>query len=84
VIEETLLRRALSPALDAAARALGQDALSLALEGGEDYALVSAGPARRRPRFARRIGRIEGGSGAVLERASGVAVELGPGFDHMR
>jgi thiamine-monophosphate kinase len=83
VIEAERLERALAPALFAAAHELGLDALALALSGGEDYALVACGPARRRPRFARVIGRVEAGRGAVLERVSGTCVALAPGFDHL-
>jgi thiamine-monophosphate kinase len=82
VIEEVALRSALPAALGRAARLLGSDALQLALVGGEDYALLAAGPRRLRPRFARRIGRVERGSGAVLELASGRLRRLGRGYEH--
>jgi thiamine-monophosphate kinase len=82
VLEERALRRVLSPALFRAATALGEDPLGLALGGGEDYALVAAGPARRRPRWARRIGRFEAGQGAELESSDGSRAPLGAGYDH--
>ena len=82
VIEAAALDRLLSPALLAAARELGQPARRLALQGGEDYALLAAGPPQRRPKSARRLGRVEAGSGVVHEAESGRAVRLAPGFEH--
>jgi thiamine monophosphate kinase len=61
---------------------LGRSALDFALYGGEDYALLATGTARKRPKAARPIGRIESGSGVVLERESGAAEQLHGGFDH--
>ena len=84
VLEEPALRRVLSPALSAAGRALGRDPLDLALHGGEDYALVAAGEAAGKPRWARRIGRFERGLGGYLEHADGHRAELGAGFDHFK
>jgi thiamine-monophosphate kinase len=83
VVEAELLRRVMAPELAAVARALGRDPLELMLTGGEDYALLSTGPARRRPRGARRIGRIEHGRGAWIERDEGL-VPLRSGFDHLQ
>ncbi len=83
VLEETALRAALPAALERVAPALERDALDFALNGGEDYALLAAGPAARRPRFARRIGYCEAGRGVVLERTSGRRQRLGGGFDHL-
>lgn len=83
VLEETALRRRLAPALVRVAAELGRDPLALALEGGEDYALLAAGPAAKRPTTAWRAGRVERGRGAFLESASGRAMALGPGFDHL-
>jgi thiamine-monophosphate kinase len=82
VLEERALRRALTPALVGAAKVLEKDPLDLALGGGEDYALVAAGSAAHRPRWARRIGRFEAGEGGVLERADLSWSPLGAGFDH--
>jgi thiamine-monophosphate kinase len=82
VLEEQALARALPRGLPAVARSLGRDPLDLALNGGEDYALVAAGLAGRRPRWARRIGRFEGGHGGYLERLDGREVPLSSGFDH--
>ncbi len=80
VVERRQLERALSPALRSVARELGLDACELALAGGEDYALLAVG--RQRPSWARAIGRVEPGRGAVLEGADESREELGPGFDH--
>jgi thiamine-monophosphate kinase len=63
---------------------LGEPGAALALQGGEDYALLSAGPKARRPSGARIVGRIERGSGSELELESGRRFALGPGFDHLR
>lgn len=82
VLEEVALRRALTPSLRRASELLGTEALELALRGGEDYALVATGAAARRPRCGRRIGRVERGSGVVLERADGARGPAGAGFDH--
>jgi thiamine-monophosphate kinase len=82
ILEETRLRAALHPALSIVGRLLGAEPLSLALGGGEDYALVATGPSRRRPRRAAVIGRIEEGRGVKLELESGKLLRLGSGFDH--
>lgn len=81
VLDAAALAKTLRPELEAAARVLGLDALELALHGGEDYALLAAGPAARRPRFARVIGRLERGTGVAIVDDSGER-ELGPAFDH--
>ncbi len=57
-ISEERLSRALSPELQLVARTLRQPALSLAVEGGEDYALLATGPRDKRPRFCRAIGMV--------------------------
>jgi thiamine-monophosphate kinase len=82
VIEERSLRRALRPELLKAAALLHMDMLELALAGGEDYALVAVGSARRRPRDARRIGRVEKGRGVQIEGLDGRFRPVGAGFDH--
>ncbi|NRA35568.1 MAG: thiamine-phosphate kinase [Polyangiaceae bacterium] len=83
VIEEHRLRAALRPDLVRAAAALDANAVQLALYGGEDYALLAAGPARKRPRAARVIGRFEAGWGGVLQTIGGKAEPLNRGYDHM-
>jgi thiamine-monophosphate kinase len=79
-----LLREALDaaggPALEAAARAIGADALDLVLHGGEDYALVCASPVDV-PGFVA-IGVIDEGQGVWLRTETGES-EIAPrGFDH--
>jgi thiamine-monophosphate kinase len=83
VLDERKLRRVLDPALVTVAERLGRDPLALALYGGEDYALVAAGEAARRPRWARPIGHFEAGSGGFLTDAAGRRARLGGGFDHL-
>ncbi len=82
IIEEHALSLTFPRALVATSRLLGRTPLSFALGGGEDYALLCAGPSDERPKFARRIGRFERGRGAFLERASGEREPLTQGFDH--
>lgn len=68
-------------ALVAAAAALGESALDLALYGGEDYALVVTSTVPI-PGF-RRIGEVRDGRGLVLLRgADGERVIEAKGFDH--
>jgi thiamine-monophosphate kinase len=64
----------------AAAAALGESALDLALHGGEDYALVVASSVPI-PGF-RRIGEVREGVGLVLRRADGEVPIDARGFDH--
>ena len=84
MLEEEALRRALPAALVTVAPRLGKDPLELALYGGEDYALVAAGPSAARPRWARRIGRFEKGRGAFLESDGERRASLRGGFDHFK
>ena len=84
VIEEAALSAALRPELTLAASTLGIDPLEAALSGGEDYALLATGPARRKPREAVRIGRVEEGSRVVVEGSDGARHDPGAGFDHYR
>ncbi len=89
VIDEVRLGAALHPALGFAAERLGTSALGLAIAGGEDYALLATGPAKRRPRGAkgangaRVIGHVESGSGVVLKTAAGKLEPAPRGFDHL-
>jgi len=80
-IDLAALSAALPPTLRGLAAQLGSSALELALYGGEDYALVAAGPKRARPRGVKVIGRIEKGGGVWLldgERRR----RAGRGFEH--
>jgi thiamine-monophosphate kinase len=63
---------------------LGEPGVALALTGGEDYALLAAGPRHRRPSGAGVVGRIERGRGSELELETGQRFALAPGFDHLR
>jgi thiamine-monophosphate kinase len=83
VIDKPRLALALSDELSRVAELLGRDALALALEGGEDYALLATGPRAKRPRWVRVIGRVEAGEGAVLEEPGRAARKLRGGFDHL-
>ncbi len=81
VIEGKRLLELLPRSVQTLARKLGQDPLQLALDGGEDYALLAAGPASLRPKFASVIGRVERGAGAYIE-ALGKSTRLSGGFEH--
>lgn len=83
VVEAPRLERALTGELSGVAEMLADSALSIALEGGEDYALLATGPRDKRPRWARVIGRVEAGSDAVLERPGSAPRPLRGGFDHL-
>lgn len=84
VIHAADLQRLLAPGLAELGDLLGEPGTALALQGGEDYALLYAGPGARRPTRARIIGRIERGRGSLLLLENGQRFELGPGFDHLR
>lgn len=82
VIDLAALTGALSPALQALAGELGVGALKLALYGGEDYAIVAAGPRRGRPAGARVIGRIEAGRGVWLADGNDALRRAASGYVH--
>lgn len=84
VLEAPLLARLVSPELCDLGDLLGEPGVALALNGGEDYALLCAGPNGRRPAATKVVGRIERGRGSELELESGQRLALGPGFDHLR
>lgn len=83
VIDSERLRAALAPTLHVAERWLRRSALRLALDGGEDYALLATGPSPLRPAGAVVIGYVARGSGAFLAEG-GRLTPLRGGFDHMR
>jgi thiamine-monophosphate kinase len=80
VLDERALLAHAGDALARAAEAVGADALSLALGGGEDYALVVAS-ADTPPGFTR-IGEVRDGEGLVLRSAAGERALDPRGFDH--
>lgn len=82
VLDEGALREALRPDLIAVSAELGIDPLVLALEGGEDYALVFTTRRRAPLRASVRIGRVVAGRGAFLAGAGRRLSLLGPGFEH--
>jgi len=84
VISAADLQRLVSPQLAELGDLLGEPGTALALRGGEDYALLCAGPRARRPARAKVVGRIERGRGSELELENGQRFRLGPGFDHLR
>jgi thiamine-monophosphate kinase len=84
VVEASRLAQLVSADLCELGDLLGEPGVALALTGGEDYALLCAGPGARRPARARVIGRIERGRGSELELESGQRLALGSGFDHLR
>lgn len=84
VLESKLLARVVSADLADLGDLLGEPGVALALRGGEDYALLCAGPRARRPARAKVIGRIERGSESELELEGGQRFALGRGFDHLR
>ncbi len=84
VVEAALLARLVSPELCELGDLLGEPGVALALTGGEDYALLCAGPKARRPARAKVVGRIERGRGSELELEAGQRFSLGPGFDHLQ
>jgi thiamine-monophosphate kinase len=66
--------------LVAAARAIGADVLDLALQGGEDYALVAASPVAIDG--FRRVGEVTAGHGVALRGPSGQRPIEPRGYDH--
>lgn len=84
VIEARHLQGLLVPGLAELGDLLGEPGTALALQGGEDYALLCAGPRARRPARAKVVGRIERGRGSELLLETGQSFQLGPGFDHLR
>ena len=81
VIEAEKLRRTLTNELVATCEKLGLDPLDVAVQGGEDYALLATGPRSKRPRGARVIGHITVGQGAALIDEAG-ELTLEGGFEH--
>lgn len=84
VLDTVALNETLGVRLHRAARELKREALDLALFGGEDYALLATGPARKRPQEARVIGHIEKGRGVWLRTGNKTRRLSSLGFDHFR
>ncbi len=82
VIDEDALRAHGGAPLADAAVALGLDPLTLALDGGEDYALLAAS-AVPITGFAR-VGHFERGEGVLLRRGPTTRTLAPRGFDHFR
>lgn len=82
VIDLQALDAALTPALRTVAAELGVGARALALYGGEDYALLAAGPRRARPPEARVIGDVREGRGVWLADGNDALRRAGSGFEH--
>jgi thiamine-monophosphate kinase len=80
VFDESALRA--DATLVAVAAALGADALNLALDGGEDYALVAA--SREPIPGFRSIGFVTDGAGLALRTPDGERVIQPRGYDHFR
>jgi len=84
----------ISPALAAAAREMREDALELALSGGDDYELLFSAPPETLALLeagdsgwgvpVSRIGRLEPGEGAVAVGPSGTRDIATSGWDHFR
>lgn len=88
VVDSERLARTFDENLSGVAERLGTTPLELALEGGEDYALLASGPAARRPRKCRVIGRVEpcarGAKPGAFLSTNGRLQELSGGFVHER
>jgi thiamine-monophosphate kinase len=84
VIDQQALLGALPEALHAAAKVLGETALTLALVGGEDYALLATGPRHKRPKGAAVIGEVVKGKGVTLRSQGRQRALPARGFDHFR
>jgi thiamine-monophosphate kinase len=83
----------ITPAVREVAAKTGKDPLNLALQGGEDYALLFTGSPNKRPEMRRCftqanltepwcVGKIVSGSGVRLRTATGEVEISGTGFDH--
>jgi thiamine-monophosphate kinase len=82
IVDLSSLRRALDGSLLQASRVLRRSPLGFAISGGEDYALLATGAAAQRPVWAKPIGWVSRGRGAML-LSQGRLFPLGGGFDHL-
>lgn len=84
-IDADLLLAHGGPSLIEAAEALGEDPVDLALEGGEDYAILLACPQGHIPQGFRVIGHCKEERGLWLRDREGNEIALAArGFDHFR
>ena len=83
VLEAAAIEGTIPASVTSVAASLGRSALDFTLTGGEAYALLATGPAKRRPAFATRIGAVKRGEGVWLETYAGRR-RLDFGFDHFR
>jgi thiamine-monophosphate kinase len=82
LLDQAALVQALPDALLQVCHQRGWDPLELALGGGEDYALLATGPARRRPSWAFPVGSVSPGSGVWLLLERGGRRRVCSGHDH--
>lgn len=88
MLDAERLEQGLDKELFVLARRFGLSPLELALEGGEDYALLATGPAEKRPKRCHVIGRVERATrartaGAFLVSGSSL-LPISGGFIHER
>ncbi len=90
VLDAVRLRSIASEALKTVALEQRRDVLELQLYGGEDYALLATGAARKRPQSAKVVGLVEAGQGAqVVDHAVDPALHgakryaVRRGYDHL-
>jgi thiamine-monophosphate kinase len=82
-LDEKLILGSCGESLAVAANVLSLDRLDLALNGGEDYALLVTLPAGRDLPGFRPVGTCTEGHGLALRDATGMVRDLSPdGFDH--
>lgn len=84
VLVHELLLDACSDELACVAEELAHDPVDWMLYGGEDYALLGAGPELERPPRARPLGWFEPGHGVWLVDQNGRRRRVEGGFDHLR
>ncbi len=81
-LDTAALNELLKPELRDVAEKLSRPAIDFAMFGGEDYALLATGVSSRRPRWARRIGRVVPGKGIWSSKNGTSCRQLRRGFDH--
>lgn len=81
-LDAEALNELLKPELRDVAKMLSRPAIDFALFGGEDYALLATGLSSRRPRWARRIGKVVPGKGIWWSKKGISCRQLKRGYDH--